>query len=453
MKKLLNDRGYALLIVLFTIIIFLSMSAVFMSASLNHVKQEQTVDQNNQAVVAAEMGTKFYTTFFNNEIKKIEQNILDTIVNPRLNSLKLCENLVPKGTKCNTPIKITEELNNINNDSLREFNKQMNKLLSGFNNEILIKEITPNTDFVPSRITPETLDVNVKNQAFNFDIIGSNFEANSLKEKKLNTNVKVTIPSYVPNTLVQSPVLDDKENVNTIKPKNLQSCLPLKNLIAPYECDLGNNTISDLNLTLINNKPLIVWVNNLNQAICPSNICQSDLKGLTIKSDIHQDFTVKNGKSISDANIVFPGNMKFESGGNHLNIDLIVESISVSNVLQHVSENIVVLGNKDGTGYLMVEGKKKDVNVSMASGYKLCLNLDGLDDDATNIKLPGSHKGELIYYSSKGESIDGGIKHVGTYFEFLKGCSQKIAPIKDPILTPDVNDSNFDFTLKVDYIN
>ena len=59
MKTLSNQRGYALLIVLLTIIIFLSVSAVIISASLNHVTQEKTVDMKNQAVVAAEMGTKY----------------------------------------------------------------------------------------------------------------------------------------------------------------------------------------------------------------------------------------------------------------------------------------------------------------------------------------------------------------------------------------------------------
>jgi len=61
MKTLSNQRGYALLIVLLTIIIFLSVSAVIISASLNHVTQEKTVDMKNQAVVAAEMGTKYYS--------------------------------------------------------------------------------------------------------------------------------------------------------------------------------------------------------------------------------------------------------------------------------------------------------------------------------------------------------------------------------------------------------
>ena len=57
--------------------------------------------------------------------------------------------------------------------------------------------------------------------------------------------------------------------------------------------------------------------------------------------------------------------------GNHLNLDLIDEFLSVKNVLQHITKNIVILGNKAGTGYFEVEGKKKDINVSMENGYKV----------------------------------------------------------------------------------
>ena len=76
MKNLENQRGYALLIVMLTIIIFLSLSAVFMSASLNHVTQEQKVDISNQSVVAAEMGVKKIHNQLQNEFLRITPTYL-----------------------------------------------------------------------------------------------------------------------------------------------------------------------------------------------------------------------------------------------------------------------------------------------------------------------------------------------------------------------------------------
>ena len=67
MKKMSNQRGYALLIVLFTIIIFLSISGTILSASLNHATQEKTINENNQAYVAAEMGVKIISTEIQNQ--------------------------------------------------------------------------------------------------------------------------------------------------------------------------------------------------------------------------------------------------------------------------------------------------------------------------------------------------------------------------------------------------
>jgi len=72
-RKDLNQKGYALLIVLFTIVMFLGLSGIFISSSLNHAKQEQSVDVNNQTVVAAEMGLKKTSLDIKNQIdQKIE---------------------------------------------------------------------------------------------------------------------------------------------------------------------------------------------------------------------------------------------------------------------------------------------------------------------------------------------------------------------------------------------
>ena len=435
-----------------TIIIFLSLSAVFISGFLNHVTQEKTVDMNNQAVVAAEMGTKYYSTYFQNELEKIEQEVMLTIINPRLKELKVCEK--NKVNKCNSDKKLTDELKLINVDSIKEFNKKVNLLIANFNNRLVPLEINAETVFLPTQIQPSIVSANTQFNELSYSVIGKS--GNETKEKTLDTTLNINIPAYVPTVLLETPVINSVDNVNVIKPSILQNCLPAKNLSIPYECDLENSKlvdlINELNVNLIDKNEVTVWTSHLNNTVCPLSVCIPDLKGLTLKSNVKQDFDLSN-KSTSNGNIVFPGNMKLESVGNHLNLDLIVESLSVKNVLQHVSKDIVILGNKAGTGFFEVEGKKKDINVSMESGYKLCLNLDGLDDDSTHIKLTGAHRGELIYFSTKNENISGGIKHSGTYYEFLKRCTIDIDPIQDPLKSPNANVVNFDFEVTVDYFN
>jgi len=120
--KYINQRGYALLIVMLTIIIFLSLSAVFISASFNHVKQEKTVDLNNLAVVAAEMGIKKLHVELENELIN-EAEIQRLYILAEINSfndnvnagtLNMSQfNEVEKTIKQNITLNVAKKLNTI----------------------------------------------------------------------------------------------------------------------------------------------------------------------------------------------------------------------------------------------------------------------------------------------------------------------------------------------------
>lgn len=60
MKQASDEKGYALIIVLFAIVFITILTAVFMKGSLNNRVQEKTVDENNLVVVAAEAGLDYY---------------------------------------------------------------------------------------------------------------------------------------------------------------------------------------------------------------------------------------------------------------------------------------------------------------------------------------------------------------------------------------------------------
>lgn len=61
MKQLNNEKGYALIIVLFAIVFITVITAVFMRGALSNRVQETTVDENNLVVVSAESGLEYYT--------------------------------------------------------------------------------------------------------------------------------------------------------------------------------------------------------------------------------------------------------------------------------------------------------------------------------------------------------------------------------------------------------
>lgn len=65
-----KEKGYALIIVLFTIIFITIITAVFMRGALSNIKQETAVDESNLTVVAAESGVDYYSWLIKNKYKE-----------------------------------------------------------------------------------------------------------------------------------------------------------------------------------------------------------------------------------------------------------------------------------------------------------------------------------------------------------------------------------------------
>ncbi|GEM_PF-5757194 len=80
MEKLGNEKGYALLLVLFLIVFITVITVVFITGSLSNAKQEQRVDENQLAVTAAEAGVDYYKTGLLNKYVE-SQNELDQLAN------------------------------------------------------------------------------------------------------------------------------------------------------------------------------------------------------------------------------------------------------------------------------------------------------------------------------------------------------------------------------------
>ena len=83
-----NEEGYALLIVLFLVVIIMIISTTFVRANfVSNAKQGKNVDENNLSVVVGEMGVDYYKTATINafNLKKIDlmvqaQNEINTLV-------------------------------------------------------------------------------------------------------------------------------------------------------------------------------------------------------------------------------------------------------------------------------------------------------------------------------------------------------------------------------------
>jgi len=150
MKMRKNEQGYALLIVLFLVVFIMSVSSVFMRGAISNAKQEQIVDTNNMAVVAAEMGIKYYV----NDIKN-EENRIFKYVQSEMKKKVICN-------KENKP-KGCETLDKIKQNAKDEYRKEFDKLIASY----VLKIGTLRNDINP-------LDIKMTYKLFSFKkIIGS----------------------------------------------------------------------------------------------------------------------------------------------------------------------------------------------------------------------------------------------------------------------------------------
>lgn len=87
MRESENEKGYALLIVLFMIVFILTVSAIFMRGSISNAMQEHRVDESHLTVMAAEAGVDYTKQLLINEYFERKQE-LDNLANYLISQTK-----------------------------------------------------------------------------------------------------------------------------------------------------------------------------------------------------------------------------------------------------------------------------------------------------------------------------------------------------------------------------
>ncbi|QBP40761.1 hypothetical protein [Paenisporosarcina antarctica] len=245
MKQIINQRGYALLIVLFTIIIFLSITALFMKGSLNHVAQERTVNLNNQATVAAEMGVKFFSIDISNNIKGILATLkkeLSSQEECKKNNSCICPNIQQKKLSI-------ENLTDVINDCLQS---ELNKLIvrksdAYIDGEYILKTENKNLNFnLIQEIEINPSDENEEKKGHNLilHVNGESFEENTalLTAKIFVSNFQPSdITSEVKNVSNESNKLDNTKIFQSIPSKLCSSLIQndVNNSAGLFNCKLS----------------------------------------------------------------------------------------------------------------------------------------------------------------------------------------------------------------------
>lgn len=125
MKRLGNEEGYALLVVVLLVVLVMGFFTVFITGSLSHAKQEQIVDKKHLATIAAEMGVDYFSNKILNQYKNevVEskcgdatdvKNCIENEINKIIASID--PNELIEGASREFNFKLREEVNTVKHD-------------------------------------------------------------------------------------------------------------------------------------------------------------------------------------------------------------------------------------------------------------------------------------------------------------------------------------------------
>ncbi|MFD1863951.1 hypothetical protein [Planococcus chinensis] len=504
MKQLKNQQGYALLIVLLIIVLFLSISATFMAGSLSNAKQEKTVDTTNQSVASAEMGVRYYTADFKRELELIKLDV-SAETQLRINDLIACIQ-PPRETRCDSDAKIDIIEDQIDEDMRALY---IQKILAKVNELNALAAGTPVQPFTAEQISyavssaagatvDSTGTVTTDPDAvkkIKVDLVTAGTSEAISKELKALFNIQV------PDTFLNpSEALTIETVINTTKPNVTYtdifdaaeptiSCTALladltkelkegeKRPSPIYECKLAEGETLTAIISLLKSKGFSptdfkVFTDDFAKNVCPKSCNILDLEGINLSVDTIDENAFNNMNNLINANIIVNGVLA--SGNNLINLGkndsrqiIIVKELDVGSNIQNLYyTNLLVLGDSDAT--------EKDSKLQWGSNFevdnysKLCIDIDQiLPEDLKRLseEIKFTNSGSLIYYSryapdfflkdNKGFNDTARttqfVKRSPDYTTFLAACDVKLSQTiidTTEVAVPNVLEPDFDFEVE-----
>ncbi|MGB6779004.1 MAG: hypothetical protein WBE33_09635 [Planococcus citreus] len=434
MEKVKNEKGYALVIVLLIIVLFMGLAATFMAGSLNHAKQEKVVDTGNQAVAAAEMGTIYYSSDFERELKLLKEEMQQE-TQLKLNELIACIEL-PLGAMCDTESERTTWEENIDIEMKELYVKKILEKSTDLDALNSSDIVTPfdgeQVRYYVESATFKKLDLNKSDEDAPLDInevkwieIALDIKGNAIdNEKVLNAIFQVQIPnsfldadeSRKINTVVISEDEDlTYDKVFSMTPPTI-SCTELvvavrnKSADAPYECKAnGDETLKGFLDSLdddMDPKDFRVFTDDYKEFVCVNNCNNTDFQGINIVVNEDDASAPNNMNNLVNANLFING--KLSIGNNIINLGkngekqtIVVKELVVGvNLKNMYNTNFLVLGYADPSTKAKIEWKN---HIEVSNHSNFCIDIDRIDaDDLKDLseQVTFSDSGHLIYYSS-----------------------------------------------------
>lgn len=463
MKQFKNEQGYALVVVLLLVVLFLGFFATFLAGSLNHITQERTVDTSNQSVAAAEMGVLYYTASFEKELE-LELLEIQKEINERLEILKQCET-------CN----FEEDLRQLNIEKKEDFKEAVVKKVDDLNlpegSEDDFKRVVSVDGETAYTIESATAEVATDNTEIRVDLklegVAKQGEAEA--EKILDVFFNINVPDSFLTKSTQIIYDDIYKNPPAISCAEFLSAkkYDAEGIEPYYECNLGENEkLADFLTDLkgyphnLNPQDFLVYTDKYLENVCDPNgnskkeenaNCNSkDFEGISIMVYGEEDTVTKNMNGLEDIKIYVDGQLSVQNLNNTSNAVLVLKELVVDNNSQNIENStIVVLGLDDASALAEL---KVDNNITLKTNAKFCLDADRIiqDDIETFENKITINDGSVLYYYTSPSSnknyflSNPRAKKITNYSEFLSLCNVSVngSPIANEI------DPGFDFEVE-----
>jgi len=483
MKYLKNKEGYALLLVLFLVVLFVSLSTVFVAASFNNSKQEITVDVKNQSIVAAEMGVKYYLNNLTNEIKLLNptyKNFMNTSMNGLVNRATAVttakdNNLeLPTGmstsaclvfyTKVQINAWIDCETKEIETAGLNMYTTEINRLYGNLTIEEKLIDSRTNYKLLPLAIAP-SFNLTTRKIEIPLSVKGKQ----KASEKVLNAKLVITIPDHTSesNDVVIKTILSEKDTVDRvlIPPNDNASFCPTdpRDMFSGV-CNYKGTNLESYLAGLPDPSKVSIKVTDLCYAVEDKNQCNlNSLDGsggaVYIKPS-NQSLNVDNLNNLQDISMYVDGDLIIKNSNSADNNTIVSRSYSFHVSMNLTNSNLVVLGNKDKTGF--IDWKSTGKSVVISTNSKMCINLNGIDlntsSDLTDASIL-SGNGKLILYPSRTNmvklpaAVTDKIIYMNDFVAFLNECNVNTSGLPEGHSMKQFIDSTTEIEEIVDYGN
>ncbi|MFC7364704.1 MULTISPECIES: hypothetical protein [Bhargavaea] len=494
MKSLRNEQGYTLVIVLLIITLLLAFSATFMAGSLNHSRQERTVETGTQAVAAAEIGIDYESAHFGASFSELLAEI-NVETRLKLNDLRACLT-PPVGSDCDTKEEREAMEQEIEKQMRETFFKKLKDLQGKYSEAVQMEVDGSNVIFrtKPVGVSPavDTPDPSIKKVTFTFPIEG---EAAG-RTDELTAALTIKVPDHflnpdegsrVPVTTIED--IEDLTYQDIFGPDTpTKTCTadyidkiinPTEgNLVeAPYNCKIDGVSIEGFVDLLIKKgldpSDFTVHSSDFLKDACGSgttecnNLNNIDFSGINVYVPAMDDSKFNNMNNLKNATLIIndtlnPGNNIMNMGKDGNKQQIIVKGLKTGNNIKDMDNtNFIILGNTAENPAPLEWGQHFEV-----SDYsKLCIDLDRLAPSGIKRleeELVISDSASLIYFSESGKKLvmkerqpnkidyNAYVQKADSYSGFLESCGVSIKELTTvEISEPNVIGSDYD--IKVDY--